>query len=58
MPNGNLQEHRNESRNKMNISCWIMGFASIRNSSLYKKGNSNYVLSPGISKGEHTKVLV
>jgi len=39
MPDGNLQEHRNESRECNEHILFDNGFNRVGNSSLYKKGN-------------------
>jgi hypothetical protein len=55
MSDSELQQQRNASRSCNEDVLLDIGFRSVGNSSLYRKGTRACILSPGISQGKHEK---
>jgi hypothetical protein len=55
MPKSEVQQQRNESRSCNEDILVDIGFSRVGGSSLYKDGTGSFILSPGISQGQHEK---
>lgn len=55
MPKSEVQQQRNESRSCNEDVLLDIGFSRVGSSSLYKNGTGAFILSPGISQGQHEK---